>query len=70
MTAGSNHIYRIGQQVTFEPEGNLPLRPNRPFTIVAKLPPLGQSFQYRIKSLDEVYERVVPEHRLTPLSST
>jgi hypothetical protein len=65
-----NHIYRIGQQVTFDPEGILPLRSDRPFTITAKLPPLGSVFQYRIKSIDEIYERVASEHRLTPVASS
>lgn len=35
------------------------------FTVIALLPPLGDDFQYKMKGIDEPYERVALEHHLT-----
>lgn len=35
-----------------------------PFTIEAKMPPVGDRLQYRIKSQSEDCRRVVPEHQI------
>ena len=58
----ANHLYRVGTVVYLQPsEGNL-LPRARPYMVEAQMPPVGTSFQYRVKSEAESFRRVVPEY--------
>jgi hypothetical protein len=58
------HLYEIGEMVTFDPRGGYLQNPHDAFSVLAQLPPLGNEFQYRIKSVNEPYQRVAAEHQL------
>jgi hypothetical protein len=60
----TRHIYSVGQQVSFGGRVVTYLKRTGVFTITKLLPPLGAELQYRIKSADEVHERVASEHEL------
>ena len=60
----TRHIYSVGQQVSFGGRVVTYLKRTGVFTITRLLPPLGAELQYRIKSADEVHERVASEHEL------
>ncbi|HWE21106.1 MAG TPA: hypothetical protein VG758_28735 [Hyphomicrobiaceae bacterium] len=59
------HKFSVGEVVDYTPG-----RQSRPFTargykVLRLLPPEGSDLLYRIKSVDEAFERVVKEHELT-----
>jgi hypothetical protein len=60
------HKFRVGEVVDYRP-GRLS-RPTaaRGYKVLRLLPPEGPDLLYRIKSVDEVFERVVKEHELAP----
>ena len=61
----STHIYAVGDKVSLDfHEGNA-LSKLDPFVVEARMPPLGTSLQYRIKSPSEICRRVVSEHQLS-----
>ena len=60
----TGHVYSVGQQVSFGGRVVTYLKRTGVFTITKLLPPLGAELQYRIKSADEVHERVASEHEL------
>ena len=60
----TGHIYSIGQQVSLDGPGRTYMKLVGVFTVTRLLPPLGVELQYRIKSADEVHERVASEHEL------
>jgi hypothetical protein len=62
------HLYLVGQTVTLNPGAGFVSKTGDTFTVRAQLPPLGDVLQYRIKSDDEPYERVVAETQLTRAS--
>ena len=64
------HLYLVGQTVTLNPGAGFISKTGDTFTVRAQLPPLGDVLQYRIKSDDEPYERVVAETQLTLASPT
>lgn len=63
-----DHLYRIGELVTLNSRAGYSVKAATNFTVLAQLPPVGNDFQYRIKSVAEPYERVVLEHQLAPAS--
>ena len=61
----TQHKYRIGQVVEYDP-GRLGVRASsREYKIVRLLPPEGSELLYRIKSVGEVFERVAKERELS-----
>jgi hypothetical protein len=60
-----SHLYRPGERVVLDLRAGYFLKSDSAFTVVAQMPPLGNEFQYRVKSVGEPYERVVLEHQLT-----
>jgi hypothetical protein len=63
-SAISDHKYEVGQVVNFTPgKMNRESSPG-PYQIVRHLPPDGSENQYRVKSIEEGYERVVHESQL------
>jgi len=60
----ASHLYRVGERVTFNPGGGMAVKTYDTFTVRAQLPPLGDELQYRIKSDNEPYERVVSEPQI------
>ncbi len=66
----AQHLYAIGETVALRPHwGGSVLKTAGPCLVKARLPPLGDSFQYRIKCEGEPYERVVLEHDLVRAAS-
>jgi hypothetical protein len=65
-----DHLYRIGELVTLDSRAGYSVKAATNFTVIARLPPVGTDFQYRIKSVSEPYERVVLEHQLAPASQS
>jgi hypothetical protein len=63
----ANHLYSVGEEVTLAEGLAKLLKATGFFTIKAKLPPLGDTLQYRIKCDDEPFERVVLEHQIEAL---
>jgi hypothetical protein len=66
MTRGpvSQHKFRVGELVDY-----IPRRLSRPLTargykVLRLLPAEGSDFLYRIKSVDEAFERIAREHEL------
>lgn len=64
----AQHIYCVGDQVKLQIPGFHVLDKHHVFTVVSRMPPLGQELQYRIKSNSEPYERVTTEDRLSRLA--
>jgi hypothetical protein len=61
----AQHIYAIGEAVALRPHwGGVASKITGACLVRARLPPLGDSFQYRIKCEGEPYERIVLEHDL------
>ncbi|MEK1855414.1 MAG: hypothetical protein AAAC48_27005 [Phyllobacterium sp.] len=58
------HRFTIGQQVRMRSGGGAMMKTTAIFEILATLPPLGQSFQYRIRDAEEKYERITTEDNL------
>jgi hypothetical protein len=59
------HLYRVGEVVVLDSRAGFFSKSDAAFTVIAQMPPLGSDFQYRIKSIEEPYARVVLEHHLT-----
>lgn len=64
------HLYLVGQTVTLNRGAGFVSKAGDTFKVSAQLPPSGDVLQYRIKSDEEPYERVVAESQLTQGSST
>ncbi len=58
------HRFAIGQQVRLRSGGGAMMKPTAIFEILATLPPLGHSFQYRIRDAEEKHERMTTEDNL------
>ena len=63
----SRHKFKVGELVDYSPG-----RMSRPLTargykVLRLLPPEGSDPLYRIKSVDEAFERVAKEHELVRL---
>lgn len=58
------YLYGIGETVSFDAQGGYFRNPGDTFSVLAQLPPVGDDLQYRIKSVNEPYQRVVGEHQL------
>lgn len=67
-TATIGHRYHVGDRVVLDLRAGYFMKTDSAFIVVAQLPPLGNDFQYRIKSIGESHERVALEHHLTPAS--
>ena len=64
----AQHIFSVGDLVKLQIPGFHVLDKHHVFTVMSCMPPLGQELQYRIKSNNEPYERVVTEDRLSRLA--
>jgi hypothetical protein len=60
----TQHLYVIGETVAMRPHRGASSKAAGPCVVKARLPPLGDSFQYRIKCEGEPYERIVLEEDL------
>jgi hypothetical protein len=58
------HKFKIGQLVDYHPPGGL-YAPRGPYLIVAQLPKREGDFEYQIKQVNAMHERIVPEADLT-----
>ncbi|MBZ9656318.1 hypothetical protein [Phyllobacterium lublinensis] len=58
------HRFAIGQQVRLRSGGGAMMKTTAIFEVLATLPPLGRSLQYRIRDAEEKYERVTTEDNL------
>jgi len=58
------YLYEIGETVTLDARGGHLRDTNDTFSVLAQLPPMGDDLQYRIKNVNEPYQRVVAEHQL------
>jgi hypothetical protein len=65
-TDTSPHAFKVGQAVRVRSEYLQRFQKVEIYRIVGKLPPLGESPQYRIRSEGEPYERVVTQDKLEP----
>ena len=59
----SGHRFKIGE-IVFHASGVGSGRRSDVFTIMQRLPAEGGNYQYRIKSADEPFDRVVKEREL------
>ena len=59
----SHHKFKVGQTVLYT-SGVGSSRRRDIFTVMQRLPPEGGDYQYRIKSADEPFDRVVKEGEL------
>jgi hypothetical protein len=59
----TGHRFKVGETV-FCTSGVGSSRQSDVFTIMQRLPPVGGDCQYRIKSADEPFDRVVKESEL------
>jgi hypothetical protein len=60
----AQHLYLIGETVAMRPHRGASSKAAGPCLVKARLPPLGDSLQYRIKCDGEPYERIVLEEDL------
>jgi len=58
------YLYRIGESVSFDARGGYFRNPSDTFSVLAQLPPVADDLQYRIKSVNEPFQRVVAENQL------
>ena len=58
------HKFKIGQLVDYHPPRGL-YAPRGPYLIVAQLPKREGDFEYQIKHVNAMHERIVPEADLT-----
>jgi hypothetical protein len=64
----STHLYALGQSVRLKGSfGTLP-KSIEIYHVTGRLPPRGDSLQYRIRSDGERYERMATEDSLEPVS--
>lgn len=59
------HRYAVGATVSLDFRERQFFSKLNPFTVEAQMPPVGDSLQYRIKSLSEPCRRIVAEHQLS-----
>ena len=62
--AVSNHKFKVGQTVSYTSKFIGVVATHTIFKITQLLPPEGDEFQYRIKSVSEPHERVAKESQL------
>ncbi|WP_051614669.1 hypothetical protein [Phyllobacterium sp. UNC302MFCol5.2] len=62
------HRFAIGQQVRLRSGGGAAMKSTATFEILARLPPLGGSFQYRIRDAAEKHERMATEDNLEAIN--
>ncbi len=60
----SYHKFKVGQSVNYAPGPRAFFRARSVYKITQLLPPEGDERQYRIKSAEEPYERVVKETQI------
>jgi len=60
----ASHKFRVGQIVTIKPALSRNV-PGGVYTVTKQLPENRGEFEYRIKSMDEVHERIARESELT-----
>jgi hypothetical protein len=60
----SDHLYKLNQSISLSAGAGINLKPFATYKIVAILPARGDELQYRVKSEDEPYERVVGEFQI------
>ena len=63
------HRFAIGQQVRLRSGGGATMNTAAVFEILATLPPLGRSFQYRIRDAEEKHERMATEDNLQAIEN-
>jgi hypothetical protein len=56
-----DHKFQVGEIVHLSPARNVP---GGPYEVIKQLPERGGEFEYRIKSMNEPHERVVPQSEL------
>jgi hypothetical protein len=62
----ATYIYAVGEKVTLGPASStFRSRAAGACTVTARMPPLGDALQYRVKCEGEPFERVVLEHELS-----
>ncbi|MCK9550545.1 hypothetical protein [Aquamicrobium sp.] len=61
------HLFTIGQAVRLKGGFLKPALPTDIYRITGKLPPRGDSLQYRIRNDDERHERVTTQDSLEPV---
>ena len=66
-TTTTDHLFLVGDKVVYNPGIGSNIKAGGEFTVVAQLPRVGDTFQYRIKSDSEPYERVASEVQLALL---
>jgi hypothetical protein len=64
------YLFNVGQTVQLEGGLRGPIRPAYLYYITGKLPPFGDSLQYRIHNDDERYERVTTQDSLEPVGTS
>ena len=57
------HKFKIGQKVFLRPSRDLNT-PGGSYIIIKRLPVRDGDFEYRVKSVNEPYERVISENQL------
>jgi hypothetical protein len=60
----TQHKFRVGQFVDYKPGGLRSLHSASRYKVVRLLPAEGSDLLYRIKSVDEAFERVAKEREL------
>ncbi|MFI5011093.1 MAG: hypothetical protein ACHQAY_01975 [Hyphomicrobiales bacterium] len=63
----NDHLYKIGQDISLASGAGILLKPFAIYKIVARLPARDQELQYRVKSEQEPFERVVDEYQITAI---
>jgi hypothetical protein len=66
----ATHRYSLGQSVRLKRSFNTVQEPREIYRITARLPPRGDSLQYRIRSEAERHERMATEDSLEPVSAS
>jgi hypothetical protein len=61
----ARHKYKVGQFVDYRPARLSASLSASKYKILRLLPAEGSDLLYRIKSIDEMYERVAKEHELS-----
>ena len=62
-----DHKFKIGQSVSFTSGPFDRRRANGIYKVIQLLPFEGEDYQYRIKSANELQERVAKESQLSPI---
>jgi len=65
----STHLFTVGQFVRLKAGFGIPALWADIYRIIATLPPLGNSPQYRIRDYDERHERVATQDTLEPVGT-